>query len=501
MAVELRCPDCRARLRLPEDPEPGTEIECPECNAVFQAPDPDAGVAPDPRGKKSAGAKGKKRPVEDGEDEPRKPAGEGKKGGGKKKAGKDPNAPRKRKAKKKETNKAALIAVIAVGVVFLSLVIGLLVWFFTRKPASYEMMNYLPDDATGAVGLNLGHMHKYAEFIKVVEPTYKNEGFQKAVEALAKPLGADPGELPDYVVQGWGKGGSAVVVRTKKEFDPDDLKKLPGARAGSVGGQTYYQLGPIPNLFGGTPVRVFAPTNRLVVFCSNSVPQPAFQRMANGNKDDPDKTLPARLGQLGKRTTRGTFWAIGVLDASNRPPPPPKQDGNMGGGGGEFQTELAAAAAAAKGFGFKASLGSRAIRFEAILWLQDSDKPSELAKKYKESTAKAQDDASADPPKWWKDFGTSVAGSKKVAGELFMNLGFKSSGELFIVSSECDTKLMMEVVPSLVSKITGQQSGGPPGMGGPGGGMGGMAPGGPPPGGAAPGPGLPGGVAAPGMMP
>ena len=25
MSVELRCPDCRAKLRLPTEPEPGTE--------------------------------------------------------------------------------------------------------------------------------------------------------------------------------------------------------------------------------------------------------------------------------------------------------------------------------------------------------------------------------------------------------------------------------------------------------------------------------------------
>ena len=43
MAVELRCPDCRAKLRLPDEPEPGSDVECPECNAVFPAPDPDTG--------------------------------------------------------------------------------------------------------------------------------------------------------------------------------------------------------------------------------------------------------------------------------------------------------------------------------------------------------------------------------------------------------------------------------------------------------------------------
>src|SRR5262245_46560979 len=111
MAVELRCPDCRAKLRLSEDPEPGTEVECPECNAVFPAPDPDTGETPDAREKK---AKTKDKP----------------------KFAKD-RAPRKRKAKKKETNKSALTIVIVGAVLFVSLVVGLLIWYFSRKPPSY----------------------------------------------------------------------------------------------------------------------------------------------------------------------------------------------------------------------------------------------------------------------------------------------------------------------------------------------------------------------------
>src|SRR6185437_4253667 len=96
MSVELRCPDCRAKLRLPEEPEPGSEVECPECNAIFPAPDLETGETPDARPKKKAKS-GDGKPAE------KKPKAAG---------GKD-KTPRKRKAKKKETNTAALIAVIA----------------------------------------------------------------------------------------------------------------------------------------------------------------------------------------------------------------------------------------------------------------------------------------------------------------------------------------------------------------------------------------------------
>ena len=112
---------------------------------------------------------------------------------------------------------------------------------------------------------------------------------------------------------------------------------------------------------------------------------------------------------------------------------------------------------------------------------------------------KAQDDSSLDAPRWWKDFADNKIGSKKIGIELMANLGFKSSGDLFVVYSECDTKLLMEVLGTLVGKITGQNSGG--GLGMPGlPGAGGPGLGGPPPGIGGPAPGLPGGIVAPGGL-
>lgn len=465
MAVELRCPDCRAKLRLPEEPEPGTEVECPECGAVFSAPDPDTGEVPDARGKKKA--KAGKRPADDEDDDDRPKAAEKKPAA---KAGADKKQPKKRKAKKKETNKAALTLVIVGGLVFMAVAIGLLVWFFTRKPASYEMMTYLPADATEATGLNIGHMQRYSAFIKVVEPTYKEAGFQKAIDALAKALKIDAAEVPDSMVQGDGKTGSGLIIRTKKPFDPDDLKNLPGAQAGSKGGQSYYRISPIPKLWSGG-LRVFAPTNRLVVFCPDSTADGTFQKMLDGNKDDRDATLAGRVGPLGKRITRGTFWAIVVFNTSNRPAAPKEEKGGFGGNANVFKSDVAKKTASAQGFGFKASLGSKTVRFEVVLWCNDADAPKEMRESLfgkNSEIVKAQDDASQDPPKVWKAFATEV-GSQKVAAELFQNFGGKASGELFILYSECDTKILMDGLSGLIGKLTGQQGSSGPGPGGPGG--------------------------------
>ncbi|MBY0513012.1 MAG: hypothetical protein K2P78_03765, partial [Gemmataceae bacterium] len=50
---------------------------------------------------------------------------------------------KKRKIKKKEVNKGLLYGVIGGGVVLVTGIILLLVWYFGRKPTAFEMMVYL----------------------------------------------------------------------------------------------------------------------------------------------------------------------------------------------------------------------------------------------------------------------------------------------------------------------------------------------------------------------
>ena len=110
MAVELRCPDCGSRLRLPTAPEPGTEVECPKCTHVFTARAPEDDADERPR---------KKARDEDAEDRPREEGGvqtkTKKKGKGKKKA--DDNMPKRKRAKKKETNPMVLVFVSIFGMI------------------------------------------------------------------------------------------------------------------------------------------------------------------------------------------------------------------------------------------------------------------------------------------------------------------------------------------------------------------------------------------------
>jgi hypothetical protein len=480
MAVKLRCPECKHTFRLPVDPEPDSEMECPECGHAY------------PIEENIVRAGGS-----DEDEEPRKKKKGGGDGGvktktkkkGKKAAGPEqPKGPKKRKMKKRKTP-PALIAAIVVGVLmFVGTVGGVLIWFFTKKSAFQEMMTYLPDDCDEVFGLNVGHLQKYPEFYKNCENVFANTGFKKAGDVFAKALGQGFNDVVEQVVQGTN---TTTVLRSKEEFDPGALAKIPGAKKYSGGGVDYYTIPDIPEL-GYPGLRVFAPTNRLVVFCTGSIPQAKFNAMLTGNKDNADATVVARAGPLAKQTMRGTVWKFSLYGRGIAKPSGPAAKGGEAGGQpsdeDQLKSEIASLASSAQGSGYKASVGSREIRGEWILWYKESSGASEQVKKWKEKDWIKDDEKEA--PKWWKALANKSGGGKTAPNILKDNLSFTSSGELFSIRTAMETKLIQQSVGTLVGAFTQQQGGG----GGPGGPPGGP-PAGPPGGGALPGPG--GGVVMP----
>lgn len=450
MATELRCPDCGSKLRLKTAPEPGTEIECPKCTFVFTARPQEDDAADEPPAKT---------PPADDDERPKAAEGEKAK---KKKGGDKPKGPKKRRAKKKETNKTVLIFALVGALVFLGSLTTLLVWFFGRTPASYEMLNYLPEDTHSVMGLNVGHCQKYAEFNKQVENAYGDKAFRKAGDAAAKALGMEYVDLVDYMVYGESKNGDVIVLRSKKEFDRAGLAKLPGAK--SQQGGAYYTVSDIPGMNGFTGLRVFAPTNRLIVFCPGSIPENVFRNMLKGQADNPDKSMVKRMGPLGKRVVRGTWWGFRLIEGHppNKPLPPPAQNAATGDGqtfspGDEGQRSIkqlaSDSAGSAKGYGFKVSIGSRTARFEVVIWQKDDEAAKSLITKFRESDLAKSDDASIDPPRWWKTFMQGM-GDRKIANEMFTSVGAKTSGDVFIIYTEIDTKLVMTGISSMVGKGT-----------------------------------------------
>jgi hypothetical protein len=192
MAVELRCPGCRAKLRLPTAPEEGSEIECPKCGDVFAA---EAAGAPPARGDDDE-PKPRKRSSGDGPEKPKK-----------KKGGETPAtaSPRRRKLKKRKSNPYVLYGAVGGGLLLLSIFIGAIVWFFNRTSASQEMMLYLPDDCDEVSGLNLGHLQKYPAFYKTCENSFANTGFKRAADMFSQALGQQTNDTITYIVQGNGR--------------------------------------------------------------------------------------------------------------------------------------------------------------------------------------------------------------------------------------------------------------------------------------------------------
>lgn len=497
MAVELRCPECRAKLRLKQAPEPDSEIECSQCGFVFPTDDNivHAGGADDderPAKKKSAAND------EDDETSRKKPSSEPKKND-KPPTSEQPFKRKKRRAKKKKTNPVVLWSVIGGSLLILGFVAGVLIWVMTKQTASQEMMTYLPDDCDEAIGLNVGHMQKYPAFYKTCENLMSGKGFKKAADAFASALGTDTNTILEYVVQGEGKVGGkpeggpveATVLRTKTEFDTSLLSKMPGAKEYSAEGIKYYTINDIPDLNYPSP-RVFAPTNRLVVFCRGDIQEAKFKAMLKGNRDNPDNIFYKRAGPLFKAVTRGTAWKITLYGRSVGKPTPPAAPANSGTGGAAGATqerdedvlkkEIVEILGPAKGMGFKASVGSRDVRGEWVIWCKDSDAASALAKKWKEKDWVKDDEKL--PPNWWKSVASKSGGGKTAENALRDGLGFRSSGETFTIRTSLETKILQDGVAQLVRSVTGDQSGPLQGMGGPQG-MGGGGNGGPmaPPGG------------------
>src|SRR5207249_4068371 len=156
----------------------------------------------------------------------------------------------------------------------------------------------------------------------------------------------------------------------------------------SLDGKAYYLVPGI--LPANQRARVFAPTNRLIVVCPEATKEAAFRKILNGHADSREKTLGVRMGALGKRVTRGTFWQMIVFDNEIKgPSAPAASEGQSGQGGEDSKAQLARTAAetvgGAQGFGAKASLGSREVRLELVVWYKDGEKSSSIAKKWKES--------------------------------------------------------------------------------------------------------------------
>ena len=124
--------------------------------------------------------------------------------------------------------------------------------------------------------MNLGHLQKYPEFYKTCENTFGNTGFKRAARhVLARRSGRRPNDTIDVRRPGDGRvGGTRPGSWSRPRFSaprPSSTTALaeqtPGRPEGNAQrGRSTTSIHDIPELgYGG--MRVFAPTNRIVVFC------------------------------------------------------------------------------------------------------------------------------------------------------------------------------------------------------------------------------------------
>jgi hypothetical protein len=330
------------------------------------------------------------------------------------------------------------------------------------------MMLYLPDDCDEVSGINLGHLQKYPEFYTNSKTSFANTGFKKAADQFSKALGQETDETITYVVQGEGNGLGATVLRTKEEFDTGLLSRLPNAKKGTRNGVDYYVIDDIPELgYGG--IKVFAPTNRIVVFTRFDTPDNKFDAMLTGHAGSPDATPFARSGQLGKQVVRGTAWKFMIYGRSvTKLTMPAQASGGSESDEDMLKREIAEILANAKGCGYKASVGSREVRGEFVVWYKDSDEANGMLKKWREK--EWVQDEEKDPPKSLKALASKSGGGKTAVNVIRDGFALRQSGETFIMRTAMDVNLLKSGVSSLVSAFNPINNpsggGGQSGMGG-----------------------------------
>ena len=114
----------------------------------------------------------------------------------------------------------------------------------------------------------------------------------------------------------------------------------------------------------------------------------------------------------------------------------------------------------AQGCGYKASVGSREVRGEWVVWYKDSDAANSMLKKWKEK--EWIKDEEKDPPRYWKVLANKSGGGKTAANVLRDGLAFRQSGETFSIRTSMDVNLVKGSPGQLVSAVNGQNAFGPP---------------------------------------
>lgn len=397
MAFDIRCPECKAKLRLDEAPDPDTPIECPRCGSQFEAPD-DAAPA--------AGGKAKAK----------KPAG---------------GPPQRKKAKKKKTNPAVLLIAIFAGLVCIVAIGFGLHWFVGRAGKVEEMLTCVPGECNWARGVNTGQLVNYPGYNDQVSK-FKTASVQAASDDVARAAGQDPADFLNYLVIAKSRQtsgtGTMYVFRSKKKFNKDALGTgLPGAATYQVNGETCYRTNGSGLLAGAV---VYCPSDRIVVIVPQGQMQNQLISGAVNGKSNKKDSFAGQLDTSGWMAAKGSIWLIirqtGAL--SNYIPD------SLGEAAKDFP-KLEEKAKKAKTFAQWTTPGGSGVRFGAAIECESSKDADELPSYFRKGPL-GQGDESEPPNGFKRSF--NFTGDKRGFGEMMQYMGFYSTRSCAYITTKLE---------------------------------------------------------------
>ena len=313
MAVAVRCPECRAKLKFDAPPEPDESIECPKCGHAFEPVA--AAMAGDlPRKAKSMDdAPRKTKPVDDaprkaksnGEAKPRKAEKEPKK----KLAADEDTTGKKRKIKKKKSNKKLLTFMIGGAFVILSMIGGLGYFLFSKSSKMREMASCIPADCNIVRGLNTGQIGRIPAYKAEYTKQLANSPIGGVAEVLAKSMSMETDDFLDYALIGKrvGSGDSVVLVfRTKRSISGATLGPALGGVAAPVAGQNAYA-------FTGGPLAGYAlycPTDRIVVVITPGKGKDDLLQKSAAARANPESSFYGKMNKTGTKAATAQIWTV-----------------------------------------------------------------------------------------------------------------------------------------------------------------------------------------------
>src|SRR5262245_60297099 len=231
--IQLKCPECGAKLRLTDPPAADEEVECPKCGTVFTP----AGSAGSEAGEPAIAPVPVPKPPKE----------------------KKPKGPRKRRAKVKKTNPYFLAILLGSALILLGGLGGMFYWLFNKAGKVQEALMYFPAECNHARGINAGQIRKYPGYAAEVDKIITAE-IKSGAQELAAAAGMSADEMSDYVVIARSRKGGTTqnvyVFRASKDVDGGKLGTGLGGTAEDQGGQTVYRLKPAAggNILAGAVV-------------------------------------------------------------------------------------------------------------------------------------------------------------------------------------------------------------------------------------------------------